>query len=56
MAPSCRIDPPIVVWRMRVLAWFETYLYWAPSLDGCTGFVRMSLANRHLERFEWAAS
>jgi hypothetical protein len=40
---------------MLVLARFETHLCWAPSLDGCAGFVRMSLANRHLERFEWTA-
>jgi hypothetical protein len=30
---------------MLVLARFETHLCWAPSLEGCAGLVRMSLAN-----------
>lgn len=45
-------DPPIVVWGMLALARFETHLCWTPSLDGCAGFVRMSVANRQLEGFE----
>ena len=34
---------------MLVLARFKTHLCRAPSLDGCAGFVRMSLANMKLE-------
>ncbi|HEX7569389.1 MAG TPA: hypothetical protein VF492_02685, partial [Verrucomicrobiae bacterium] len=32
-----------------------THLCWAPSLDGCAGFVRMSLLQKQLEWFEHGA-
>jgi hypothetical protein len=45
-------DPWIVGLRLPILAWFDSSLCWAPSLDDRAGSVRMSLVQGQLEWFE----